>query len=99
VFPSTALTPYKLINACEIFVTDSFSETRNSVTASMFKTHINVPRHFDDAPAHAREDVLFRSAAVASGTLKTNHGNTLQTLAVDSDLCKENAAKLCGQPS
>ena len=57
-FTSTALTQYKLINACEIFVTDSFSATSNSVTARMFKTHINIPRHFDDPCACTRRSII-----------------------------------------
>jgi hypothetical protein len=55
-----------------MFVTDSFSATRNSITARCFKrtlTHHEILT----TPAHALENVLFRGAAVASGTFQINH--------------------------
>jgi hypothetical protein len=67
-----------------IFVTNSFSVTRNSIIARCLKP--TLPYHaILKTLAHARESVLFRGAAVESGTFKINYTKKLQAFRTDFD--------------
>jgi hypothetical protein len=95
---STALTLLTFYNSLQMFVTDSFSATRNSIVLCCLICTILYPTILMISCACARK-VLFHVAPLASGTFKINISKKLQLLPVDFDLSTECVAKLFGQPS